>query len=174
MVALSLIAIVSVVFCEIECGNFHTITPGEAYRSAQLDADKLAYYIKKYQIKSILNLRGKDSGATWYTDELNVSSKNNVAHYDISLSAYEEPQEKDIKSLLEIFMQAPRPLLIHCKAGADRSGLVAAMWKLVVDKEPKVEAGRQLSILYGHLTVGRAKAMDDFFQKWNPASKNAI
>jgi protein tyrosine/serine phosphatase len=174
MVALSLIAIGSAVFCEVECGNFHTITPGEAYRSAQLDMDKLAYYIKKYRIKSILNLRGKDPGSTWYIDELNVSAKNNVEHYDISLSAHEEPQERDIESLMDIFMRAPRPLLIHCRAGADRSGLVAAMWKLVFDREPKVEAARQLSIFYGHLMVGKAKAMDDFFQKWNPTFKNRI
>ncbi|MGO9611667.1 MAG: hypothetical protein ACLPX5_01335 [Dissulfurispiraceae bacterium] len=58
--------------------------------------------------------------------------------------------------------------LIHCKTGADRSGLVAAMWKTLIDKEPKDEAARQLSILYGHLSIGDTAAMDDFFEKWNP------
>jgi len=41
-------------------GNFHPITPGEAYRSAKLDRDELEHYIKKYNIKSIVNLLGED------------------------------------------------------------------------------------------------------------------
>jgi len=153
---------------EAEEGNFHAITIGEAYRSAQLDNDELAYYVKKYHIKSILNLRGKNPARTWYTDEVNFSLKNNVAHYDIALSAYLEPKAADVTNLMDVFRNAPRPLLMHCQAGADRSGLVAAMWKVVVDKTSKTEAEEQLSILYGHLSVGSASAMNNFFQKWNP------
>jgi protein tyrosine phosphatase (PTP) superfamily phosphohydrolase (DUF442 family) len=164
-----MVVLFSTVFYEFEQNNFHLITAGEAYRSAQPDGAELAYYIRKYHIKSVLNLRGANPGETWYTDELSVSSKNNVAHYDISLSAYQEPQEKDIRTLTDIFVHAPRPLLIHCQAGADRSGLVAAMWKEFVDKEPKAEAMKQLSIFFGHLSVGSASAMDTFFEKWNPA-----
>jgi protein tyrosine/serine phosphatase len=151
-----------------EQGNFHPITHGEAYRSAQLDRDELEYYIKKYNIKSILNLRGKNQDAPWYMEEKKVSAKHNVQHYDVSLSASHEPTEDDVQKLLEIFKSAPRPLLIHCQAGADRSGLVAAMWKVAVDKEPKSEAGKQLSILYGHIPIGKTSAMDHFFEDWSP------
>ncbi len=168
---LFIIATAAVVGYEVENRNFHAITPGEAYRSAQLDRAELAYYIRKYEIRSIVNLRGKAMGEAWYTNEVDFSSKNRVAHYDVALSAYQEPNEKDVESLMEIFTQAPRPLLIHCQAGADRSGLVAAMWKVVVDKEPKAEATRQLSIFYGHLMIGKTAAMDNFFQKWDPPSK---
>ncbi len=151
-----------------EQGNFHPITPGEAYRSAQLDRDELEYYIKEYNIKSILNLRGKNPDASWYIEELTVSSEQNVKHYDIALSESQEPTREDAQKLIEIFRSAPRPLLIHCKAGADRSGLVAAMWKVIVDKEPKSEAEKQLSILYGHLPLGKTAAMDHFFRNWSP------
>lgn len=151
-----------------EQGNFHPITRGEAYRSAQLDRDELEYYIKKYNIKSILNLRGKNQDAPWYMEEKKVSAKHNVQHYDVSLSASHEPTEDDVRKLMEIFKHAPRPILIHCQAGADRSGLVAAMWKVIVDKEPKSEAGKQLSILYGHLPIGKTTAADHFFENWNP------
>jgi hypothetical protein len=43
------------------------------------------------------------------------------------------------------------------------------MWKVIVDKEPKPEARKQLSILYGHFPLGETSAMDRFFEKWNPA-----
>jgi protein tyrosine/serine phosphatase len=147
-------------------GNFHPITPGEAYRSAQLDRDELVYYIKKFNIRSIVNLRGENRNRPWYIEEAGVSAEFNVAHYDISLSASGEPSDEDVKRLMEIFKFAPRPVLIHCQAGADRSGLVAAMWKVVVDKEPKSEAKKELSLFYGHIPIGNTVAMDRFFEKW--------
>ena len=149
-------------------GNFHQITKGEAYRSAQMDRGKLTYCLRNYHIRSILNLRGKDSHENWYIDELKTSGESNVIHYDVSLSAYAEPTKQETQILMSIFKAAPRPILIHCQAGADRTGLVAAMWKVIVDKESKVEASKQLSILYGHLPLGPASAMDQFFNNWRP------
>jgi protein tyrosine/serine phosphatase len=150
-------------------GNFHPITSGEAYRSAKLDRDKLEYYIEKYNIKSIVNLIGEDPHKPWYREELQVCAERNVKHYDVSLSATQGPTDEDARKLVEIFKSAPRPVLIHCKGGSDRSGLVAAMWKVIVDKEPKSEARKQLSILYGHFPIGDTSAMDRFFEHWDPA-----
>jgi len=150
-------------------GNFHPITPGEAYRSAKMDRSKLEYYIKKYNIKSIVNLIGADPYKTWYKEELQVSAELKVKHYDITLSATDEPTEEDARRLVEIFRTAPRPVLIHCRGGSDRSGLAAAMWKVIVDKEPKSEARKQLSFLYGHLPLGKTTALDHFFEQWEPA-----
>jgi protein tyrosine/serine phosphatase len=150
----------------LKTGNFHEITQGEAYRSAQLDRDELQHCIKKYNIKTIVNLRGENPDQKWYREEMAVSKEFNVAHYDVSLSASLEPDGKDIRKLMEIFESAPRPVLIHCQAGADRSGLVAAMWKVIVDKETKTSAEKQLTIWHGHIPLGGTIAMDRFFEKW--------
>lgn len=155
---------------EWERDNFHPITEGEAYRSAQMDGDELRYCIEKYHIKSILNLRGKYLEEKWYIEEMKASSEHDVRHYDIDLSAYREPTPEEIQILIGLFKSAPRPILIHCRAGADRSGLVAAMWKVIVDKKSKTEAEKQLSMLYGHMLVGPAFAMDKFFENWLPDS----
>ncbi|MFI5295236.1 MAG: dual specificity protein phosphatase family protein [Thermodesulfovibrionales bacterium] len=151
-----------------EQGNFHSITPGEAYRSAQMDRDELEYYILKHHLKSILNLRGKDPDSDWYIEEVKVSSEYGIVHYDMALSASRELTAKEGQTLIEIFHFAPRPILIHCKSGADRSGLVSAMWKVIVDKNSKAEAKKQLSILYGHIPIGPTSAMDQFFERWRP------
>ena len=153
-----------------EQGNFHSITAGEAYRSAQLDRDELEYYLKKYGIKSILNLRGRNPNASWYWEEIEVSATHGVAHFDIPLSATVAPRSEDIGKMIEIFKSAPRPILIHCQAGADRSGLAAAIWKVIVDGRTKKEAAGQLSLLYGHLPVGPTAAMDHYFENWEPSS----
>ena len=149
-----------------KAGNFHTVTAGEAYRSAQLDKEQLEYYSDKYKIMSILNLRGKEPDSVWYKDELEVSNTRNIAHYDVALSALSEPSDKDIAEILEIFKTAPRPILIHCLGGADRSGLVSAIWKRVIDKEPKSQAARQLSLLCGHLPFGKTRVMDKYFEQF--------
>jgi len=150
-----------------EQGNFHVITAGEAYRSAILDKGKLDYYVRQYNIKSIVNLLGKKPREAWYKEEIEFCAEHNLKHYDVSLPVSKEPTKEDVQNLLEVFKNAPRPVLIHCKAGADRSGLAAAMWKVIVDKEPKSEAAKQLSIWYGHIPIGKTIAMDRFFEEWN-------
>jgi protein tyrosine/serine phosphatase len=148
-------------------GNVHTITEGEAYRSAQLDRSQLTRHIKQYNIKSIINLRGENKGDEWYDDEIAVSKEFGVAHYNAGLSANHEPNEEQLRELLRVFSVAPRPVLIHCAYGADRSGLAAAMWKMIVDHASKAEAKKQITILYGHIPIGSTRAMDDFFERWS-------
>jgi len=151
-----------------EYDNFHPITQGEAYRSAQLDRDELAYYIRTYNIRSIINLRGDDLSATWYREEKQVCAEHNVKLYDLSLSACREPLKEEIQTLIMLFNKIPRPVLLHCRSGSDRTGLAAAIWKVVVDKQPKSEAKEQLSPFFGHFPIGKTAALDRFFQNWDP------
>ena len=153
-----------------ETSNFHPVTAGEAYRSAQLSRSELERHIQEYGLRSILNLRGENPDKEWYRDEISVSKEYNLAHYDIALSAEREPTKEEVEKLMGIFRTAPRPILIHCMGGADRSGLVSAMWKVSIDKETKKEADGQLSIRYGHIPIGKTTAMDSFFENWNPSS----
>lgn len=166
--AFCLLAIsVYVVFVKVQ-GNFHPVTEGEAYRSAQLNGSRLEKYIRRHNIRSVLNLQGRHAGEDWYEDELAVCARLQVAHYDVALSASHEPTATQVQELVTIFRNAQRPILLHCQAGADRSGLVAAMWKVVVDGESKAEAGKQLTFWYGHFPLGDKRAMDNFFEKWKP------
>jgi protein tyrosine/serine phosphatase len=148
-------------------GNFHEVTAGEAYRSGQLSPELLQHYVQRYHIKSILNLRSDNNNQSWYINEKNEAERLNTIHYDVPLSAEHPPSSEQIEQLLWIFLEAPRPILIHCKAGADRSGLVAALWKVWVDKEPAMVAKRQLSIWYGHIPLAGTRSMDQFFETWS-------
>ena len=65
-------------------GNFQPITEGEAYRSGQLNGARLEHYLKEYRIKSVLNLRGDNSGADWYEDEI-ATCKRLSAQKQLSL-----------------------------------------------------------------------------------------
>lgn len=148
--------------------NFHTVTPREAYRCAQPDYSQLEHYLKAYGIRSIINLRGRNPDSKWYRNEIKFSKANGINHYDISLSATSVPTVRQMHELMKILRTAPRPVLIHCKSGADRSGLVAAMWKEAVDGQSKSEADKQLSIRFGHIPIAGTGAMDRAFLSWNP------
>jgi protein tyrosine/serine phosphatase len=150
--------------------NFHPVTDGEAYRSGQINQDELEKYLKEYRIRSVLNLRGENSGADWYEDEIAICKKLSVRHYDLAMTSSGNPGRDVLARLMTIFKEAPRPVLIHCRSGSDRTGLVAAMWKVVVDGDPKTIAEKQLSIRYGHIPVGQTSVLDDFFRDWEPAT----
>jgi len=149
-----------------EQGNFRTVTEGEVYRSAQLDKDELTNYVGHYGIKSIINLRGYAGTADWYRQERAFCAAHGIDHYDLPFTAGVQPTDDQLDSLVRLFQIIKRPVLMHCMAGADRSGLAAAIWKLVIDGDPPKKAGRQLSIQYGHLPFGPTKAMDRAFESY--------
>lgn len=156
-------------------GNIHVVEEGELYRSAQLDKEQFEQTIERYQIKSILNLRGDSPGEDWYDEEIAVSKTLDVKHFDYGIWASGIATPKQINDILKIVRAAPKPLLIHCNGGADRSGLVAALYLAEIEKRPVDEAAGQLSLIYGHFPYLTSKtgAMDKSFWAYvnvNPPS----
>jgi protein tyrosine/serine phosphatase len=157
-------------------GNVHVVEEGKLYRSAQLDRNQLEHVIKMYGIKSILNLRGDDPGQLWYDDEIAISKSLDVQHFDYGIWATANVTRRQINQILKIVRDAPKPLLVHCQAGADRSGLVAALYLTEIEKRSADEAAGQLSLIYGHFPYLTSKtgAMDESFWAYvhaNPASR---
>lgn len=155
-------------------GNFHAVADGVVYRSAQLDKGELNSVVRDHGIRAILNLRGAHPGEAWYDDEVAVSQDLGVAHYDYGLSAHRFVTDEQIAQLLGVIRQAPKPLLVHCKSGADRAGLVSALYRFAEEGVSADEADRQLSLVYGHFpyVTSRSRAMDDSF--WAFVGKAAV
>jgi protein tyrosine/serine phosphatase len=147
-------------------GNIHAVSEGAVYRSAQLNGERLAVTLKQYQIKSVINLRGDSVGDEWYTNELNVTAAQGAVHYDIGMYAKQEPDTATVKRIFEVLRTAPRPLLIHCNSGSDRTGLVAAIYEHFVEGRSADEAAAQLSFRFGHFPwLGSGTvAMDHAFE----------
>jgi protein tyrosine/serine phosphatase len=146
-------------------GNVHTVEPHQLYRSAQLDGDDLEALVRREGIVTILNLRGAAPGEAWYDEELQATTAAGAQHLDLAMSATQQPDEKTLRRLIEILRTAPRPLLVHCNKGADRSGLAAALYELLDANKSPAEAARQLSFRYGHFPwlTSRSGAMDRTF-----------
>lgn len=145
--------------------NFYTVEQGKIYRSKQLDAKKFELYIKKYGIKTLVNLRGENPGKKWWEKEKKAASKNNVQFYNISMNAKKLPSKENVLKLLSIYDNAPKPILIHCQAGANRTGEAAALWKIYKQGTTKEEALKQLAIKYGHFS-SKNGAKNFFIKIW--------
>jgi protein tyrosine/serine phosphatase len=146
-------------------GNLHPVAGGVLYRSAQLDKAEIESAVHQYGIKSVLNLRGANAGSAWYDSEMAASTALGLIHYDYGLSAKRLVTKAQIADIVEILRSAPKPLLIHCKSGADRSGLVAALYRYAVGGASAVDADRELSLVYGHFPylLSKSVAMDNSF-----------
>lgn len=150
-------------------GNFHPVVAGELYRAAQIDASQIAGYQKEYGIRTIINLRGH-SKSDWYKREIEESKALGVNHIDFGLSASRELTQKQVEDLIAIMRDAPKPILVHCRGGSDRSGLAAALYVAAISKGGEEAAERQLSPIFGHFPIpfAPAWAMDQTFERIEP------
>jgi protein tyrosine/serine phosphatase len=150
--------------------NFHPVVAGEVYRSSQPSANDIAEFQRQYGIKTIINLRGADNGRGWYDEEVAQAKELDINHIDFKMSAGRELTQSQAEELVALMRDVPKPLLIHCQAGADRTGLASALYLAAVAKVGESESERQMSILYGHISlpISHAYAMDRTFEKLEP------
>ncbi len=132
-------------------GNFHAVIAGELYRSAQPDAAHLEKWVADHQIRSVVNLRG-GSEAEWYRVERQTSAQLSLIHVDYAMRDSEMISEVQAQELVALLDSLPKPILIHCKAGSDRTGLAAALY-LASHGYGEAMAERQISFRYGHVSL---------------------
>lgn len=151
-------------------GNFHAVIPGTVYRAAQMDGRTLARWKREYRIASVLNLRGADQGADWYEAERAVSDRLGIQHIDFRMSASSELSDDQVQRLLAVMQAAPKPLLIHCKSGSDRTGLASALYVGAIQQAGERAAEWQLSLIFGHIALPFSKAwpMDITWERVEP------
>lgn len=130
--------------------NFHPVQEGVLYRSAQPSAGDLRRVVEQYRIKSVINLRGAQPGESWYDIEKAVSDELGLKRVDIAMSVDRLPHKDDLIALLDAFEHLPRPILIHCKAGADRTGEAAALFGLDHLEWSVRKSSGQLHPFFGH------------------------
>lgn len=148
-------------------GNFHTVIAGELYRSAQPSPAQLENYVREHGIKTVINLRGPKDNAQWYVQEVAAARRLDVWHIDFGMSATKilSPQRAD--ELVAIMKSAPKPILIHCQAGADRTGLASVIYSKQIAGVGEDVAERQLSFYYGHVSIPHVSSAYAMDTSWN-------
>ncbi|KQT47348.1 hypothetical protein ASG43_09455 [Aureimonas sp. Leaf454] len=161
-------------------GNVHEVEAGVLYRSGQLDDAGLRALIAETGIRTILNLRGAHPDQDWYRRETAIARDNGIDHRSVSISARSVPDMASMVEIAQILREAPRPVLVHCRGGSDRSGLASAIHELVVEGSSEAEAAGQLSIAYGHFpwlgskTAAMDRAFSQFADYWRNGRRQLV
>ena len=102
------------------------------YRGAQPNAEGFAK-LKKLGIKTIVNLRAFKS------DRKHLTGLG-LKYYHISFKVH-HPEDEDVAAFLKIVTNpANHPVFVHCKAGVDRTGMMVAIYRIVIQNRSKKDA----------------------------------
>ena len=150
-------------------GNLHAVVAGQVYRSAQPSEAQLTAWTAAHGIRSVLNLRGA-SDADWYRMERATAERLNLAHADFPMRDSKVLSPDRAAALISLLDSLPKPVLIHCKAGSDRTGLAAALY-LADTGHSEAQAEAQISFRYGHVSLpfSAAWAMDESWEAMEPS-----
>lgn len=111
--------------------NLHKISDN-VYRSAQPSAEGMQN-LEKMGIKTIINLRE-------FHDDKDEAKGSSIRRIDIPMLAWNIKDENVVEALRQLGNKGEGPYLIHCMHGADRTGVVSAMYRIVYDNWDKEKA----------------------------------
>ena len=117
--------------------NFHKVS-SDLYRGAQPSAEGMRQ-LEKLGIKTVVNLRASHSDR----DELQGIS---LAYEHIEMRAWGKPENEDVLRFLQIVSDSNSlPVFVHCQHGADRTGTVCAIYRIVMQGWSKDEAIEEMT-----------------------------
>ena len=137
--------------------NFELVTDG-VYRSNQPSYERFAQY-KEMGIKTVLNLRG-DMPKPFYLFEKEACDALNLTLVTVRMSARKVPRRLVLLDVMQAFDTMEKPFLIHCKSGADRTGLTSALYLLQYTDSPADVVRKHLSFRYLHIRKSSTGALD--------------
>jgi protein tyrosine phosphatase (PTP) superfamily phosphohydrolase (DUF442 family) len=129
--------------------NYHAVIKGELYRSGFLSTVALDRKIHEDKLATVINLCPEVD----QTEEKEKCRAENVQYVYLPLDGSAAPSPEETSRLLEALASSPKPILIHCRSGADRVGYAAALYLYKLKGVDKGEASKALSWKYGHLPL---------------------
>jgi protein tyrosine phosphatase (PTP) superfamily phosphohydrolase (DUF442 family) len=138
--------------------NRHEIAPG-VWRSNQPSPEQVAD-LAAMGIRTILNFRGRNQWGS-YLLEAEACAAHGITLANGRLYSNRAPTREEILAALALMEAAERPMLMHCKSGADRAGLASALY-LLAHGHDQAEAAAQFSWKHAHFRISRTGILDAF------------
>lgn len=154
----------------VDHGVFRAIYPNrhnlsaDAWRSSQpspLDIRRLA----RRGLRTIVNLRGdRDCGS--YRLQERTCERHGIRLINFIAKSRQAPTRRFFHDAKALFESVEYPLLLHCKSGADRVGLMSVLYMIFKEGRPVEDARRQLSLKYGHFRQADTGVLDLVFDSY--------
>ena len=121
----------------------------------------------KLGIKTVINLRGPRSDGGWRL-EAEACARHGLQLVDFTVRSRAAPDKQMLHDTKALFDKIDSPALLHCKSGADRAGLMSALYLLMQKNRPVSEAAQQLSFRYLHVKQAKTGLLDAFLAAYAP------
>jgi protein tyrosine/serine phosphatase len=160
--------------------NFMTITEGKVYKSGVIPPDEIADYVKKYHIKSIVDLRfpgtGDDVNNPEVPEEL-TAEKNAVAKIPgvnyFNDGSDQIPNQKNLDIFFKIMdNKANYPVLIHCYHGIGRAQMYSAIYRIEYEGWSNEEARHQAAFPFTFSSFDDGKPKGEYLKTYKKQKTN--
>ncbi|MCE2579163.1 tyrosine-protein phosphatase [Gluconacetobacter entanii] len=152
--------------------NFRTVIPGRVYRCNHPTPWRLAMATRRLHLKTLVNLRGhRQCGSDALSRD--AARRLGLRHIDMAFESRNAPHRDRIERFEKIYRSLTFPMLMHCKSGADRTGLAAGL-VLLFEGGTARDALRQLSWKNGHFNSSRTGVLDAFFLRYQAEAEGRI
>lgn len=144
--------------------NTRTRISDEMWRSSQ----PLPYQINaaaRLGIRTIVNLRGPGDNSFYRFGE-EYSQRNGITLINFVVLSRAAPLPQTVLEAKTMFQTLEYPALMHCKSGADRAGLMSALYLHFRKGVPVAEAKRQLTLRFGHVRQAKTGILDFFLETY--------
>jgi protein tyrosine/serine phosphatase len=143
--------------------NSHRISE-KAWRSAQPAPHQLRWFAKA-GIRSVVNLRGERECGSYYL-ERQACERLGMKLVNFQVRSRAAPTREELLGAKRLFEEVEYPMLMHCKSGADRAGLMSVLYRFLHEGVPMQEAKKELSLKYGHIRQAHTGILDYFFERY--------
>lgn len=150
-------------FLRLRFANRHHIG-GQMYRENQPSPKRIAHLAEE-GIKTIINLRG-ESPKGFYLLEKEACEMHGIELINYRMYSRDVHSVEAILGAKELFERIQYPALMHCKSGADRTGIMGVLYRHFKMGDPIDKAVEQLSFKYLHVKQGKTGMLDFFFQDY--------
>jgi len=162
--------------------NFMTITEGKVYKSGVIPPDEIADYVKKYKIKSIVDLRFPGTGDDVNNPEVPAeltAEKEAVAKIPgvnyFNNGSDQVPKQENLDSFFKIMdNQDNYPVLIHCYHGIGRAQMYSALYRIEYEGFSNEEARNKAAfpVMFSSFDDGKPKG--EYLKAYKSRKQKAI
>lgn len=116
-------------------------------------------------VRTVINLRGAGNSGAWLY-EAEACRQAGLTLIPFKMSSRGAPSAERILAFAELIERIERPVLLHCKSGADRSGFAAGLYLLLTGQGDLAAAKAQLSWRYLHFRGAKTGMLYEFFREY--------
>ena len=134
--------------------NFRTVEEGVFYGSRQMGGGAIESAVKKYGVRTLINLRGHNPGSDWFDEEAAACQRLGIEHQSFGWSKNSLPDPESFNKFLDLVETGTKPFLAHCEGGTHRTGVAAASYLLLKGKSI-AEARKQFGPFFNDAPIGQ-------------------